>query len=288
MAAGAILFVLGSIVIFVTGGLTGVMVALVPFDWQAHDTYFIVAHLHYVLIGGMLSRRLPTAMRGIASIVTGSIAGQGLVILSYPLLTRLYDPAELGLLTVFTSVVGMVGVVSAACLEPAVPIPPDDGEAADVAWAALAAVAGTTILTAVVGFLVAGPLAEVLGVPALAHYWWLVAVTVCVLGVYMVLSEWMVRDRTYGALGRRNLFQGVGQVVTQVGLGLAGVRPLGLLLGVGVGRALAMSGDPADRNLAKSIAAFVRDMPSTQGAEQRRQAPEATLQVKPADIGPRR
>ncbi|MBB5984906.1 cbb3-type cytochrome c oxidase subunit I [Sphingobium lignivorans] len=48
------LFVLGSIIIFVTGGLTGVMVALVPFDWQVHDTYFIVAHFHYVLIGGMV------------------------------------------------------------------------------------------------------------------------------------------------------------------------------------------------------------------------------------------
>lgn len=48
------LFVLGSLVTFVIGGLTGVMVALVPFDWQAHDTHFIVAHLHYVLIGGMV------------------------------------------------------------------------------------------------------------------------------------------------------------------------------------------------------------------------------------------
>jgi cytochrome c oxidase subunit I+III len=48
------LFVLGSLLIFVMGGLTGVMAAMVPFDWQAHDTYFIVAHLHYVLIGGMV------------------------------------------------------------------------------------------------------------------------------------------------------------------------------------------------------------------------------------------
>ncbi len=48
------LFILGFFFIFVLGGLTGVMVAVVPFDWQAHDTYFIVAHLHYVLFGGMV------------------------------------------------------------------------------------------------------------------------------------------------------------------------------------------------------------------------------------------
>lgn len=46
------LFVIGGLVTFVMGGLTGVMLAMVPFNWQAHDTHFIVAHLHYVLIGG--------------------------------------------------------------------------------------------------------------------------------------------------------------------------------------------------------------------------------------------
>ena len=72
------LWILGFLVIFVAGGLTGVMLALVPFNWQVHDTHFVVAHLHYVLVGGMffpliagfyywlphLSGRMPTRVLG--------------------------------------------------------------------------------------------------------------------------------------------------------------------------------------------------------------------------------
>jgi cytochrome c oxidase subunit I+III len=47
-----LLYILGFVAVFVIGGLTGVMFAVVPFDQQVTDSYFVVAHFHYVLFGG--------------------------------------------------------------------------------------------------------------------------------------------------------------------------------------------------------------------------------------------
>lgn len=48
------LFCIGFLFQFLIAGLTGVMLAMAPFDWQLTDSYFVVAHFHYVLIGGLL------------------------------------------------------------------------------------------------------------------------------------------------------------------------------------------------------------------------------------------
>jgi len=67
------LYIFGFFFVFVLGGLTGVMLAIVPFDWQAHDSYFVVAHLHYV-VGGAFAFPLLAALYYYLPLLTGRTA----------------------------------------------------------------------------------------------------------------------------------------------------------------------------------------------------------------------
>ena len=69
--------ILGFFLTFVMGGLTGVMLAIVPFNWQAHDTAFVTAHLHYVLIGGFVFPMMAAATYWLP-LITGKARIEGL------------------------------------------------------------------------------------------------------------------------------------------------------------------------------------------------------------------
>jgi cytochrome c oxidase subunit 1 len=55
------LFACGFIFVFVAGGLSGIFLASFPVDWQAQDSYYVVAHFHYVMVGGTLFAMLAAA-----------------------------------------------------------------------------------------------------------------------------------------------------------------------------------------------------------------------------------
>ncbi len=171
----------------------------------------------------------------VAMLAGGTVVGQSVVVLASPLLTRLYAPADWGLLATYTAVLSVVGVISSLRYEQAIPLP-DDETAAHLLGLSLLLVFLTTAALLTVCGLWGVSLLHALHLDALHPYLDLLLVSVIGGGVYQVLSVWAARQQAFTHLARTRMSQGVGQVVAQVACGLTHVAPLGLLIGDAVGR----------------------------------------------------
>ena len=106
------LFVLGAILVFTLGGLTGVMVGIVPFDWQAHDTHFVVGHFHIVM-AGILIFAVFGAMHYYFPMMTGRMYREGLGKLTF---WTMFIGFNLTFIPTFYS--GMMGMVRRIAVYP--------------------------------------------------------------------------------------------------------------------------------------------------------------------------
>lgn len=172
----------------------------------------------------------------IVSLGGASFLAQGLNALLMPILARLYSPSEFGQFSIYLSFLSLAAVLSSLRYELAIPIPPDRGEGLsllrlafwfNLLWAAFLYAVGKAF-----------PAVLIAPLDGLRSQWMLVCLGVASLGVYQALSFWALRERSYLALARFRLEQGITQPVAKMGLGWTGVG-MGLLLGDILGRALA-------------------------------------------------
>jgi cytochrome c oxidase subunit I len=80
-----LLFCAGFIALFLVGGISGVFLAVFPVDWQLNETYFVVAHLHFVLMGGSVFAIFAAIYYWFPKI-TGRMLGEGLGRVSFALM----------------------------------------------------------------------------------------------------------------------------------------------------------------------------------------------------------
>lgn len=183
-------------------------------------------------------RRLPP----VATILAGTLGGQGAIILVSPLLSRLYSPADFGALATITAIASVLGSVSTLGWESAVPLPKSDRLAGALVLLAFCSGVVISVLLAIVCLAFGEEFAAILHVELLDSAWWLLPITTLSIAVYFAMSSWFVRRSAFGVLARRNGVQGIIQATWSVGLGLAGVAPLGLASSLAAGRSAGLVG----------------------------------------------
>lgn len=166
----------------------------------------------------------------------GAAAEQAFSILAYPLLTRLYRPADLGIASVFSSLLAFVMVASALRYEFAIPLPADKDRAANLVALSLIVVLGMSTISALLVLLLRRTLADLVGSPELGIYLWLLPFAVLAGGAYRVLTYWAIRHKDYGRIARTRFAQGSVQAACQILFGGIQAGPLGLIGGDALGQ----------------------------------------------------
>jgi O-antigen/teichoic acid export membrane protein len=153
-----------------------------------------------------------------------------------PILTRLYTPSEFAILTVYVSLLTLDATISMR-YEQAIPLQKDDKDAMNMLALCMGVVCFMSLLYGVIAFVGKNLLAQWLKAPEIGQYIWLLPLSLLGIGCYNALNYWNIRKQEYKRIGATKLGQGIGQSVTQVGLGFLHIGPVGLLIGDVIGRA---------------------------------------------------
>jgi O-antigen/teichoic acid export membrane protein len=148
-----------------------------------------------------------------------------------PMLTRIYKPDEFGMLAVFSAFLGITSVVAGLQYEVAIPIPELDETAANLLGVALFCIAVTSGLSAVAIALFSAEIANLLNLPSIRKFLWLLPISIAGTGAYAAFQFWAVRKRAFPRIARTRLVQSLGGAVTQLLMGWAGTGALGLITG---------------------------------------------------------
>lgn len=171
-------------------------------------------------------------LRGVLVLASGTALGQVVMVLASPILTRVFSPAEFGLLASFTALASVLGVVASWRYEMAVVLPEDEVEAANVVGLSVFVSVWMSALAALIIIPFRGQIAKVIDGGMATSWLPLIPLSLLIAGISQTLNYWSTRQKSYKRLATSRVIQSVVTITTQLMLGLVGVGvPLGLIWG---------------------------------------------------------
>ncbi|WP_458735739.1 oligosaccharide flippase family protein [Zobellella taiwanensis] len=169
-------------------------------------------------------------VRSVSVLVGGTAFAQLITLLALPILTRFYSPDDFGVLAVYSSFLALISVIACLRFEIAIPMPKEDKDAAVLLLLSLASLVVITLLTTI-GVLFFSSQIELATEGKLVGYLWLIPIGVFFSGLYAALQYWATRHKAFPLIAKTRMTQAISGSSTQLGFGLFGLAPFGLLVG---------------------------------------------------------
>lgn len=179
--------------------------------------------------------------RNVSILVSGTAISLIVIVLTTPLLTRLYTPEEFGGYSIYVSILYTTSVMASLMYESAIPLPKDEDDAVNLLSLSLIIVSGMSVLCLIGVWLFRQFMASMVNIPHLEEYLWLLPLSLFGFGVFQVLNTWLIRGEAYPFMAKGKVFMNMSQVFSQISLGLLHFGPAGLVAGEVVGRIVGSS-----------------------------------------------
>jgi O-antigen/teichoic acid export membrane protein len=195
-------------------------------------------------------------LRGVAWLSGGTLAAQALLVLTAPILGRLYTPEQFGVLAVYLALLVLGASIASLRYETAIPLADTDEDAIGLVWLSVLLSAATSILLGALPWILRVPTSTVDPFAQAPWIWILLPASIFLTALFEAAKQWGIRQRLFRPAADAGFVQAIVQSGSQVGFGLIGPTALVLVLGDVLSRLGA-----ATRILTSSLGAFLQTPP---------------------------
>lgn len=168
--------------------------------------------------------------RNVLQLAGGTVIAQGLAVITAPIVARLYAPEAFGAAALFSSFIGILGVIGTWQYEQAIMLGRRDEESANIFWLCVMILLGMTGLTVLAAALFGESILRLVNGLELLPYIWLIPLGMFAMGIAAPLRFWETRRKHFGRLAMSRIHQSVAQRVLTIGCGWAGFNSGGQMI----------------------------------------------------------
>jgi len=174
--------------------------------------------------------------KAVLMLAGGTAFSQMLSIAISPIISRLFSPDDFGILSVYTSFLGIIAVFATLRYEFAIPISKDESQAANSLFLTLLSVIGVSFASFLVFQFSSKSIFRLVNAEELIPYSWLISIGILTNGIYIAFRYWAFRNRDFKSITKTTINQSIYKNTFVILWGVFKANAMGLIIGAIIGK----------------------------------------------------